>query len=235
MAMEPTHQSSRIKLTYFAVRGRVEPARLLLELAGVPYDFEGISVEQWYSPAGKARFVARTPLGQVPMLEEGSFVLCQSQAIDRYLARKLGLCGRTSVEQARIDEVTETAGDLLLDCFMLFWDPRFADRRPDHREATRGKLAMLRDYFARVSSDGEHWVLPGQYTQADVRMSYALEILLTLHPGLLEQFPTLHRAMCRFFDTKGVREYVRSERRPRCYTVHKAMFGGRPEETHHFE
>jgi len=74
-----------IKLTYFPVRGRVEPARLLLALAGAAYEFEATPVETWRGPEGKERILARTPFGQLPLLEDGASVICQSGAIHRYL------------------------------------------------------------------------------------------------------------------------------------------------------
>jgi glutathione S-transferase len=232
--MNQKPESPPIQLLYFGVRGRIEPARLMLELAGAPYEFTEIPVQTWATAEGKQRFYARTPLGQLPVLQEGDFVLCQSTAIYRYLGGKLGLYGSTAKEGARVDEVTETAGDLLMDLGLLFWDPNFAARRAEHRESFGKKLAQVQDYFGRVSPDGEHWVLPGRHTFADIRMAYALETAMPLHPGLLESFPKLYHIMNTFFLVDGVRQYVRSERRPRTYTVARASFAGKPEETHHF-
>ncbi len=232
--MSEKSENTSLHLYYFDVRGRVEPARLMLELTGVPYAFTGISMETWASPEGKQSYLAKTPLGQLPILIDGDFVLCQSSAIYRYLGHKLGLYGSTPREIARVDEVTETAGDLMLDLGMLFWDPNFAARRAEHREAFGKKLAQLQDYFGRIAPDAEHWVVPGRYTFADVRMAFALETSLAPHPGLLEQFPKLYHLMDTFFQADGVRQYVRSERRPRTYTVARAFFAGKPEENHHF-
>ena len=181
-----------------------------------------------------AEYTRLNPRQKVPMLQDGDFSLCQSSAIYKYVARKIGLYGANLKEDARIDEVAETAGDILFDLGMLFWDPRFAERRPEHRQTLRKKLAQVQEYFERVAPDPEHWVLPGRYTLADVRMAYALETVLPLHPGLVEEFPRLHAAMLRFFSESGVRQYVRSDRRCRSYTVELATFGGKPEETHQF-
>jgi glutathione S-transferase len=221
-----------IKLSYFDVRGRVEPARLLLELAGAPHEFEAFTLETWMTPSGKERMLERTPFGQVPVLQDSAFSLCQSRAIYRYLARKLGLYGATPEEMARVDEVAETADEILLDVIKLFWNPQFAERRAEHREATGKKLDRLDRYFSRIGADAEHWVLPGRMTLADVEMAYALESMMPLHPGLLESFPRLHHAMTAFFAADGVRAYVRSDRRARIWTVPMAPFGGKPEETH---
>jgi len=223
-----------MKLTYFQARARAEPARLMLELTGTAYEYEAIPAESWISGEAKARIGECTPFGQLPVLQDGPTVLCQSQAIWRYLARKLSLYGDTIEEQARVDEVHETAHEIFMDAATFHWDPQFHEHRAEHGAATAKKLELLEKYFTRVSVDAEHWVLPGRYTLADVMMAFTLETLLPMHPGLVEGFPKLHHAMTTFFTTGRVRDYVRSDRRARSWTVHVATFAGKPEETHHW-
>lgn len=223
-----------IKLTYFPARARVEPARLMLELTGTPYEIEAVSVETWAGPDGKERYQQCTPFGQLPMLNDGDLTICQSRAIHRYLARKLGLYGDTIHDDARIDEAYETCDEIFIDISSFHWNPMFHASRAQHRETMRGKLELLQKYFLRKRADAEHWVLPGRYTLADVAMAYAFESTLPLHPALLSEFPDLQHFMTAFFSTPGVREYVRSERRYRTFTVHLAQFAGKPEETHHW-
>jgi glutathione S-transferase len=221
-----------MKLTYFAARGRAEPARLMLELSGAPYEYNAVPVEEWMAPESKERWLQRTPFGQLPYLEDGPVSLCQSGAIHRYLARKLGLYGESIEECARIDEVYETAGDILFDLAGFHWNKEFHAKRAEHREATRTKLDRLQAYFTRTRADADHWVRPGRYTLADVMMAFILETVLPIHPGLVEEFPELHRFMTAFFSADRVREYVRSERRQRTWTISMATFAGVPEETH---
>ncbi len=223
-----------MRLTYFPVRGRVEPARLMLALSAVSYDFEPMDVTTWRGPNGKERMLERTPFGQLPLLEDGGLSLCQSRAIHRYLARKLDLYGDTIEEQARVDEVFETADEIVSDIGMLIWNPRFLERRSEHRERSRRSLERLETYFTRTRAGSDHWVLAGRYTLGDVMMAYALESIMPLHPGLVHECPQLAHAMTTFFTTGGVREYVRSDRRPRTWTSPRAHFGGRREETHHW-
>jgi glutathione S-transferase len=223
-----------MKLIYFQARMRVEPARLMLELTGAKYEVRLVSLEEWMTPACKEWVRENTPFGQLPMLEDGELTLCQSMAINRYVGRKLGLCGDTALEVARIDEVTETGHELLVDIAEFHWNPRFKERRPEHREATGAKLERLDAYFGRRGAGPEHWISRDRYTMADAMMALALESVIPLHPGLLEGFPRLHGAMTAFFSAEGVRDYVRSDRRPKTFTVPLAQFGGVPEETHHW-
>jgi glutathione S-transferase len=78
-------------LTYFNLFARAEVPRLLLEDAGVDYDF--VPVSNW--PETKAQLIAAGKLafGQVPLYEEPGLTLVQSNAITRHLARKHGYNG----------------------------------------------------------------------------------------------------------------------------------------------
>jgi glutathione S-transferase len=219
-----------MKLTYFDVRGRVEPARLMLELTKTPYEFEAIALADWTET--KVKMLEKTPLGQMPVLEEGTFTLCQSGAINRYLARKLGLAGDTIEEQARVDEVCETAGDLIFHTSQINWNAQFATVREKHRDEVKTRLENLDKYFARTGANLEFWIRTSKYTLADVLMAYALETILPLHPGLVESFPRLNHMMNTFFSADGVHAYVRSDRRAKTWTVAMAFFAGKPEETH---
>ncbi|WP_437832940.1 glutathione S-transferase family protein [Sorangium sp. So ce1153] len=223
-----------MKLIYFPVRGRMEPARLMLELVGARYELETIPFELWSGPEGKERMLRCTPFGQLPVLQDGEFVLSQSQAINRYVARKLNLYGDTAEESARIDEISETANEILHDIGLVCWNPLFHEIRAEHRVLTSRKLELLEKHFLRTSADPEHWVLPGRYTLADATMAFALESIWPLQPGLLEDFPKLRHAMTAFFAADGVRGYVRGDRRFRTWTTPGAAYGGKPEETHHW-
>lgn len=61
--------SKAMKLTYFDVRGRIDPVRLMLEATGHPYTFNGIqfgeSREEWLE---KKKYTP-TPFGSLPYLE----------------------------------------------------------------------------------------------------------------------------------------------------------------------
>jgi glutathione S-transferase len=223
-----------MKLTYFDVRGRVEPVRLMLEMTRTSYEFVAIAIETWASPAGKPHFATLTPFGQLPVLEDDGFTLAQSGAIRRYVAQVLGLCGSSLREAARVDEVQETGAEIVLDLGTSFWRADFVAKRAEHREAMAQRLQALARYFEHTRADAEHWIRKDRYTLGDVQMGYALETVLAAHPGLLETYPELHHFTTRLFASDGIAEYVRSARRPRIWTVPIAPFGGKPEETHHW-
>jgi len=71
------------KLTYFDIRARAEPIRILLALAKLPYEDVRLKFEDWKEMKGK------TPWGQLPTLEmEDGKIIAQSMSILRFLSKK---------------------------------------------------------------------------------------------------------------------------------------------------
>lgn len=69
-------------LTYFNSPGRAETARHMLVQAGVAFEDRRLNPEQWQELKPKA------PLKQLPILDvEGMDTICQSPAIERYIAK----------------------------------------------------------------------------------------------------------------------------------------------------
>ncbi|CAF1338211.1 unnamed protein product [Adineta steineri] len=98
---------STYKLYYFNGRGRAEVARLIFAAAG--QNFEDIRYEHSEWPSHKAE----APLGQVPILEFDGVKLPQSTSIARFLAKQFHLAGKDNFEQAKVDAVGDTIGDLI--------------------------------------------------------------------------------------------------------------------------
>lgn len=64
------------------------------------------------------------PMGQMPVLEiENGKKLSQSVSICRYLAKKVGLAGKTDLENFEIDSVVDTVNDLRVSKWRIFLNP----------------------------------------------------------------------------------------------------------------
>lgn len=100
--------NKRFRLVYFDSKGRAELSRLVLAQSATPYDDVRLNFAQWgpFKAAGKA------PFGQLPVLEVDGATVSQSMSIARFLARECGLMGKTAVEGARIEMVTDQVMDL---------------------------------------------------------------------------------------------------------------------------
>jgi len=90
----------RFRLAYMPMRNRVEVPRLVLEEAMCPYELEIIGFQRW--PEFKTKF----PHGKVPVLynfDGEGHDLAQETAITQFLARKLGLAGKTDEQEALLN------------------------------------------------------------------------------------------------------------------------------------
>ena len=58
----------------------------------------------------------------MPTLAVDGKVICQSQAINRYLANEFGLYGESNEQKAIIDQVTETIQEFVEDYFKLYFN-----------------------------------------------------------------------------------------------------------------
>jgi len=101
----------KIKVTYFNLRGRAEPVRLLLAYGGLEYEDCRLT-PSWDDPKPWMALKPKTPYGGLPLLEWNGETLAQSIAITRFVAREVGLAGRNSLECAQADEVVDAFSDL---------------------------------------------------------------------------------------------------------------------------
>jgi len=78
-------QEKNPTLTYFDIRGRTEPIRLLLHDNDIEFEDKRILLEDWSALKPKI-----TPFHTLPIFEDGDLKITQSSAILRYLAKKHG-------------------------------------------------------------------------------------------------------------------------------------------------
>ena len=109
------------RMCYFNGRGLAETSRLLFAIADVDYtDYRyPLEILDWKTynfvreefDADKANNKLVKSLNKVPFLEIDGEVLCQSKAIERYLARRFKMMGDDEVQAARIDSICECVRD----------------------------------------------------------------------------------------------------------------------------
>jgi len=133
----------KVKLVYFDVQGRAEVTRMLLKIGKVAYEEQNVEfLTEW--PVMKPK----TPFWSLPILYWDGLEIAQSQAITRFVAKKVGLAGNSDAEFAFADEILEHTNDLT---------PKLAANRWVMNDALRAEKgeAILKDY------------LPGWLTRAE--------------------------------------------------------------------
>jgi len=94
-------------LSYFSGRGLAECIRIIFAVAEEAYEDERFTSETW--AANKPKFNFK----KVPCLQlDGKTQICQSRAIERFLAGRFDLLGGNDLETAEMDQLTEQINDI---------------------------------------------------------------------------------------------------------------------------
>jgi len=202
---------SQPTITYFNSRGRAEVARLILELAGVPYTYHG--VKDWNTE--KAALLAKGVLtyGQLPLYQEGDFHIVQSQAINRYLAHKHGLVGSNAQETAKADEVAEGFIDLGGKYAQVRYYTAEAERPAAIKKFNAEVLPVWFAHFTTILSknhEGKGFFVGNKITYADIiafDMFWRVITLSDESKAELAKFPILHQFYDRIEATPKIAAY----------------------------
>lgn len=201
---------NRYTLTYFDIRGRAEPIRLLLAYAGIAYEDRGLDSDAW------AAQKPSSPLGQMPFFTEhtaqGDRTMPQTMAIIRHLARVHGLEGKNEDERVAADVASETAIDLRIAFAQLRFSPAWQD------EGAKTKFAQetAPAHFARLAKllGDREWFASSAPTYADLVVFDALDRQVVVWPSILENFPALASFKRRVESLETLAPYLRSRRAP---------------------
>merc|ERR1712080_346715 len=108
----PIPTMPEIKVTYFNLRVRGEPIRLLLAYGDLPYE-DIRPLPPWEDKEGWAKMKPTLPYGQLPKLEWDGQSIYTCLAGCRFIAHHLGLMGKTTLEHAQVDEIVDVIEDTL--------------------------------------------------------------------------------------------------------------------------
>ncbi|GMR37933.1 hypothetical protein PMAYCL1PPCAC_08128, partial [Pristionchus mayeri] len=98
------------KLTYFDLRGRGEPIRMMFAIAGVPLEEKRVQMEDWEEMVKNNV----TPFDALPMLEVDGVKFAQTLAILRYIARETGYSGADNLTAALADSLADQYADFVM-------------------------------------------------------------------------------------------------------------------------
>ncbi|GMS93298.1 hypothetical protein PENTCL1PPCAC_15471, partial [Pristionchus entomophagus] len=199
------------KLTYFDARGRAEVARQLFHLAGIPYEDIRIQRPDW--PALKAK----TPFGQIPLLEVDGQPLPQSFAIFRYLAKEFGFAGGSPFEAAWVDAIADQQKDYLSEirpALMVYLGMAQGDKEQlvkDVAIPARDKFFTLLEKIAKDNGSNGHFV-GHSLTWIDLMLADHVSVLLKHLPGFLDGYPTVLATVKKIESIPKLKEWI--DKRP---------------------
>lgn len=198
----------RYTVVYFDSRGRAEPIRLTLALAGQAFTDRGLNRAQWLE------IKPHTGLWQLPVLVEhtagGEVTIPQSEAILRHLGRTFGLYGRDDRERLAADIAGDTVADLRAKVSRLRFSPGWHDE--EARKTYLAQTASLGfDRLAKVLGD-RTWYASDAPTWADALVFDTLDGHLLQWRDCLDDYPTLAAFVARFRALPVLQDYLQQRR-----------------------
>lgn len=185
------------KLIYFEIKALAENSRILLELAGQPFEDKRLTWPEWKETKG------HYPFHKLPVLEitenSQTVQIAQSRAIERYLANKFDLAGKNDIERAQCDMIIEQIRDMF-DILIVIYFKKFDDENEKKKElaaAIRDKIVpSLKLIEANVlglndKSGGNGFLVGDAMSLADVALINFYDWLRESKSEVLENVPLL--------------------------------------------
>lgn len=210
-------------ITYFPIRGRAEPIRLILEELGIKYQENPVAGPAW------RELKPQMPFGKVPMFENGEYTIHESHAIYRYLGRKYNLYGKNENEHIQCDMLEQVLSDAVEAFSRLTWSSHFNEKRQDFIDKQlRNTLNNLENFLADSERDKDYWV-GNRLTYVDFLGWTYLDYMRALAGDIIKEYPNLAHLKETFENRPRIHAYLESDRRPKTITIPNASFGGTPE------
>ncbi|XP_069089192.1 glutathione S-transferase P-like [Pleurodeles waltl] len=193
-------------ITYFYLRGRAEPFRLLLSDQGQPWTEDVVSARSWLQGQ-----YDKTPLlfGQLPRLRDGDFALFQTSAILRYLGRKHDLCGSNMQEAAHIDMVTDGVEDVRVKYSKLLYE-NYEEGREDYCKNLPNLLKPFESLLSK-NNTGAGFIVGPKISFADYTLLSLLLDHLELDQCCLQSLPLLEAYVQRMCARPQIAAYLKTE------------------------
>jgi len=129
----------RIILGFWKIRGLGAPLRMLLEYVGAVYTEKAYTDTDHWFRQDKPKLLEKNPLANLPYIQDGDIVVCQSNACLQYLGDRFGLNGDT-VDARRLNaQVLCEAYDLRNDVTELLYPHK---ERCKSREEFKAKIGV---------------------------------------------------------------------------------------------
>ncbi|XP_022345613.2 glutathione S-transferase-like [Crassostrea virginica] len=199
----------KYKLTYFDLRGRAETTRLLFTVSGVAFEDERIGQEQWRSIKHKI------PGNSLPFLSIDGFLISQSMAINRHLARTFGLDGETLSQKARVDEIVEylvAMKNKMAELPMMSDDPRTHEKAQEILKSFQ-ELMMKACTFIEAQiqinmKEGNGFAVGNRLTIADIMIFEAFESILATNSKALDKCVGITKCRSKVANMPRIKDYL---------------------------
>lgn len=204
---------SDFELLYFPARGRAEQIRLMFALKGLP--LRENPAENW------PELKPTTPFGMLPVMTErsddGEFVLAESGAIMRYLARRFEMYGRNHRQHAMADALADFVSEARTKYIAVAYAALIgttAEAIEKYWTQLPTTLGLLERALERSTNPAAGWFIGDELTFADVATFDYLDALERLRPGCLDGHAKLQAFVTKFRALPSIAPFIAERTRP---------------------
>jgi glutathione S-transferase len=178
---------------WYAPRTRAVRVVWLLEELGLPYTLERVE----FAPTSSEFFIQKTPLGKLPVLEDGEVVMCESGAIveyvlERYANGRLAPPVGSPLRASFLQWLHFAESTLFPPLGIVVWLTRYRGDSQQYETLiadSRARAASGLEFLERQLG-AKAWLLGDAFSAADVMMGFTLVAAQML--GVLDaRFPAL--------------------------------------------
>lgn len=199
----------KYKLTYFDLRGRAEPTRLLFIVAGIQFEDERIGQEQWKAIKHKV------PGNSLPFLSIDGVVVSQSMTINRHLARIFGLDGESLSQKLKVDEIVEylvAMKNKMVELPMMSDDPRTQARAEEILKSFKDLMmkacTFIEAQIQRNMKEGNGFAVGNRLTFADIMIFEAFENILATNINALDKCVGIVKCRSKVANMPRIKDYL---------------------------
>ena len=119
--------SNKMILRYWAIRGLAQPLRFLLEYLELPYEDKryGSDRDEWFN---KDKPQLKSDFPNLPNLQDGETVICETEAIAAYIAykaKRLDMLGKEDMDKIRLLEAYGVIRDVTVGLTKTAYSPDY--------------------------------------------------------------------------------------------------------------
>merc|ERR1711963_443362 len=191
------------KLTYFDGKGRAELCRLVFAAAGQEYEDKRISREEW------PEFKAKTPLGQIPVLEVDGKMFGQSVAIASYLAKQFGLMGDNALDELTVNQVVMLIQDFIEAAVRVFREKDDARKAELQKEFSEVEIPKYLGILGKLlKENGSGYFVGDKLSLADLAVYAMTSDLEGRTPGCMDGFNDLKAHQEKVLSNDKLKTYI---------------------------
>lgn len=194
---------------YGPARSRSSRALWMAGECGIPFEHDDLTGHATMADKSAAMHQI-SPIGKIPVLADGEFILAESMAINLYLAKKYGrhLWPTGEQEQAKalqwsfmaVTEIDPPLAQLMVERTFRKEPDRNVDNEKKNAELVKRPLAVLEAHLA-----GHEWLVGSSFTVADLNVASVL-ILATGAKLDFADYPRTRAWLDRCFERPAYRK-----------------------------